>query len=54
MNCKHSDTIAISENGKEYYCKAKQKRITEYDCRNCMLRLPNLPERFRRNIRERI
>lgn len=45
MNCKHSDVIATSENSKEYYCKIKQKRITKYDCRNCMLRLPDLPER---------
>ena len=46
MNCKHSDVISISEKGKEYYCKVKGKRITDYECRDCMLRLPDLPERI--------
>ena len=46
MNCKHSDVISISKNRKEYYCKIKGKRISEYECRNCMLRLPDLPKRI--------
>lgn len=46
MNCKHSDVISISENSKEYFCKIKEKRITSYDCRDCMLYIPNLPDRI--------
>lgn len=46
MNCKHSALIAISENSKEYYCKIKGKRISEYECGDCMLRLPDLPKRI--------
>ena len=44
--CKHSDVISISEQGKKYFCKVKQKRISSYDCRDCMLYLPSLPSEF--------
>lgn len=47
MNCKHKSVIRIYKNGnKDFYCIAKQKEITENDCKGCMLRLPDLPERI--------
>lgn len=47
MNCKHK-TIETYTNTTTsvLYCKAKGKEINEYDCRDCMLRLPDLPEGF--------
>ena len=40
MACKHSDVIAIKNNGqKELYCKVFEKRISNYDCRNCMMKI---------------
>ena len=40
MGCKHKDVIAIQSNGQqEFYCKAFKKRISNYDCRNCMMKL---------------
>lgn len=48
MNCKHSDVIRIVNNTKkEYYCKLKDKEITEWECRECMMRLPNLNQDFK-------
>ena len=47
MNCKHKSIIRFYENGdKDFYCTAKQKEIIDKDCRNCMLRLPDLPKRI--------
>ena len=47
MSCKHKQVIRISNNSvSEYYCTAKQKEITGYDCKNCMLILSDLPKRF--------
>lgn len=41
MNCKHKNLIRITNNSKrDYYCTAKQKEITETDCRGCMLYNP--------------
>ena len=39
MACKHKQVVSIvlENNKKEYYCTAKQKEITDYDCRGCML-----------------
>ncbi len=44
MNCKH---IEIKGNTtKYYYCKVKEKEIEEKDCKNCMLKIPNIPKGF--------
>lgn len=44
MNCKH---VTVKGNTtKYYYCKAKNKAVEEYECRDCMLRLPDLPTRI--------
>ena len=37
MSCKHKQVIRIVNNKQEYYCTAKQKEITEHDCKGCML-----------------
>lgn len=46
MSCKHKQVVSIilETNKKEYYCTAKQKEITDYDCRGCMLYNPDLPD----------
>ena len=44
MSCKHRQVIRITNNKNEYYCTAKQKEITDYDCRGCMLYRENLDE----------
>lgn len=46
MVCKHKQVISIvlETNKKEYYCTAKQKEITDYDCRGCMLYNPDMPK----------
>ena len=49
MACKHKQVISIvlETNKKEYYCTAKQKEITDYDCRGCMLYNPDLSEEIK-------
>lgn len=48
MSCKHKQLIRITNNTqKEYYCIAKQKDITESDCRGCMLYNPELSKEIR-------
>ena len=44
MNCKHNKVIRIVNNKQQYYCTAKQKKITSYDCKGCMLYNPDLPD----------
>ena len=44
MTCKHRQVIRITNNKQEYYCTAKQKETTDYDCRGCMLYNPDLPD----------
>ena len=44
MNCKHNKVIRIVDNKQQYYCTAKQKEITSYDCKGCMLYNPDLPD----------
>ena len=48
MNCKHVEIRGNTT--KYYYCKVKGKSVDDYQCRDCMLRLPDLPERISRNI----
>lgn len=44
MNCKH---IKIEGNTTKYFiCKIKNKAVDEYECRDCLLKLPNLLERI--------
>lgn len=48
MNCKHKKIIRLTNNTiPEYFCTAKQKEITDYDCRGCMLYNPDLPEEIK-------
>ena len=44
MACKHRQVIRITNNKQEYYCTAKQKETTDYDCRGCMLYNSDLPD----------
>ena len=42
MNCKH---CKIQGNTTKYfYCQLKGKAIDEYMCKNCVMKLPDLPE----------
>ena len=47
MNCKHAKVIRITNNKQEYYRIAKQKEVTESDCRGCMLYNPDLPQEIK-------
>lgn len=44
MNCKHVEVRGNKT--KYYYCKAKEKPVDDYHCRDCMLRKPDLPDGF--------
>ena len=45
MNCKHAQVIRITNNTNiEYFCTAKQKEVSERDCRDCMLYNQDLPD----------
>lgn len=44
MNCKHVEVQGGTT--KYFYCKVKGKSVDDYQCRDCMLRIPNLPEGF--------
>ena len=39
MGCKHKETIRVVNNKQEFYCKAFDKEISEYDCRNCLMKV---------------
>ena len=40
MGCKHRELIAVQDNGKqEFYCKVFDRRISDYECRNCMMKI---------------
>jgi len=44
MNCKH---VKIAGNTtKYYYCKALNKAVDDYKCRDCLLKIPNIPKGF--------
>lgn len=44
MNCKH---VEVQGNTTKYYwCKVKGKSVDDYQCRDCMLKLPDLTEGF--------
>lgn len=42
MNCKHAEVRGNTTN----YCKVFDKAVDDYKCRNCVMRLPYLPEGF--------
>ena len=44
MNCKHVEVQGRTT--KYYWCKVKGKSVDDYQCRDCMLRLPDLPAGF--------
>lgn len=44
MNCKH--VIVKGTTTKYFYCRLKNTTVDDYKCRDCMLKLPNLPEGF--------
>lgn len=41
MGCKHRETSSIQmDNGKqEFYCRVFDKKISSYECRNCMMKI---------------
>lgn len=44
MNCKHVKVVRNTT--KYFYCILKNKAVDDYSCRDCMMRLPDLPENF--------
>ena len=44
MNCKHAETRGNTT--KYFYCKLRDKSVDDYSCKNCVMKLPNLPEGF--------
>ena len=44
MNCKHVKLVGSTT--KYWYCSIKEKAVDDYSCKDCILRLPNLPEGF--------
>lgn len=44
MNCKH--VRVKGKTTKYYYCMLKNKTVDDYSCRNCVMKLPDLPEGF--------
>lgn len=45
MNCKHVEVQGRTT--KYYWCKVKGKSVDDYQCRDCMMKLPDLPEGFK-------
>lgn len=41
MNCKHCEIRGKTT--KYYYCMLKNKTVDDYYCRNCVMKLPDLP-----------
>ena len=44
MNCKHAEIRGNTT--KYYYCKLKDKTVDDYSCRNCVMKLPDLPKEW--------
>ena len=44
MNCKHCEIKGKTT--KYYYCMLKKKTVDDYSCKNCVMKLPDLPEGF--------
>lgn len=44
MNCKHCEIKGKTT--KYYYCMLKNKTVDDYSCKNCVMKLPDLPEGF--------
>lgn len=41
MNCKHCKVQGNTT--KYFYCQLKNKQVDNYSCRNCVMKLPDLP-----------
>lgn len=44
MNCKHCKVEGHTT--KYYYCRLKNKAVDNCSCRDCVMKLPDLPEGF--------
>lgn len=44
INCKHK--IIEGNTTKYLFCRAKNKTISDYECKACPLTLPDLPQGF--------
>lgn len=44
MNCKHCEIRGNTT--KHYYCKLREKAVDDYYCRDCVMKLADLPEGF--------
>lgn len=42
MNCKHVKVVGNTT--KHWYCSLKDKAVDDYACKDCMMKLPDLPE----------
>lgn len=45
MNCKHATVKGNTT--KYFYCNLKGQAVDDYKCRDCMMKLPDLPEGFK-------
>lgn len=39
MGCKHKEIIRVVNNKQEFYCKVFDREISDYDCRNCLMKV---------------
>lgn len=44
MNCKHATVKGNTT--KYFYCNLKDQAVDDYECRDCMMKLPDLPDGF--------
>ena len=44
MNCKHATVKGNTT--KYFYCNLQDQAVDDYKCRDCMMKLPDLPDRF--------
>ena len=44
MNCKHC--IVEGDTTKYYFCIARKRAISSLECKNCPLRINNMPKEF--------
>lgn len=42
INCKHCKVQGKTT--KYFYCQLKNKQVDNYSCRNCVMKLPDLPD----------
>ncbi len=46
MNCKHC--VVEGNTTKYFWCKLKNKAVDQYSCRDCLMKLPSVPDEVER------